>query len=280
MNTVIAHGAAIPVLGFGTYELTGDVCRNMVETALTLGYRHLDTATIYRNEEAVGAGIANSSVPRHEIFVTTKVWVDSFARAALEASISESLRKLKTDFVDLLLLHWPNPEVPLKETVGALNDVCRRGMTRFIGLSNFPAKLVEKAVELSELPLVTNQVEYHPFLDQTPVFESLRRHGMSLTAYSPLAHGHVAKDATLAEIGATHGKSAIQVCLRWLVQQEGVITIPRSSKEKHAAANLDIFDFTLTPVEMARVTAMTKRNERFCSPEELAPEWDKDETTT
>jgi 2,5-diketo-D-gluconate reductase B len=274
LKTVNAHGAAIPALGFGTYELTGDLCSQMVEQALALGYRHLDTATIYKNEESVGEAVANSSVPREAIFLTTKVWPDCYAPENLERSVAGSLEKLQTDYVDLLLLHWPSPDTPLADTIGALNEVCRRGMTRHIGLSNFPTTLLEQAVRLSDLPLVNNQVEYHPFLDQTRVVKASLRHGISLTAYSPLAHGHVLKDALLNQIGETHGKSAIQVCLRWLVQQEGIIAIPRSSNEQHAASNLDIFDFNLSAEEMARIAALTKRNQRFCSPPELAPAWD------
>lgn len=274
MHTVSAQGALIPALGFGTYELTGELCCQMVEIALGLGYRHLDTATIYKNEQEVGAGIAAAGIPRDQIFLTTKVWTDCFSPAALAESVRNSLRRLQTEYVDLLLLHWPVTEVSLAETIPALNQACREGHTRFIGVSNFTAMQVAEAVAISELPLVTNQVEYHPFLDQTPIFGALKPHGMSLTAYSPLAHGDVAKDPTLQEIGAAHGKSAIQTGLRWLVQQDGVITIPRSSNAKHAAANLDIFDFELAPDEMDRITAMTRRNQRHCSPPELAPAWD------
>jgi diketogulonate reductase-like aldo/keto reductase len=274
MKTVIANGAEIPALGFGTYELTGSDCTRMVRTALDLGYRHLDTATIYANEDSVGEAIEGAGLPRETIFLTTKVWPDCFRREAFKRSVSESLRRLRADYVDLLLLHWPNPEVPLAETIEALNQVCETGLARHIGLSNFPTAQLEEAVRLSDRPLVMNQVEYHPFLDQTKVLRTCRHHGLALTAYSPLAHGLVLEHDLLKQIGETHGKNAIQVGLRWLVQQDGVLTIPRSSKKEHAASNLAIFDFELSPGEMSEITALTQQNQRLCSPPELAPAWD------
>jgi diketogulonate reductase-like aldo/keto reductase len=274
MKTVIANGAEIPALGFGTYELTGSDCTRMVRTALDLGYRHLDTASIYANEDCVGEAIADSGLPRETIFLTTKVWPDCFRSDAFSRAVSDSLQRLRTDYVDLLLLHWPNPEVPLAETMEALNQVCEAGLTRHIGLSNFPTAQLEEAVRLSGCPLVMNQVEYHPFLDQSKVLQAGQRHGMALTAYSPLAQGHVLKHPLLKQIGETHGKNAIQIGLRWLIQQDGVLTIPRSSNKDHATSNLAIFDFVLTSGEMSEITALTQLNQRLCSPPELAPVWD------
>lgn len=274
MKTVTANGARIPALGFGTYELTGAACTRMVEAAFALGYRHVDTASIYANEDAVGIAMAGSGVPRETVFLTTKVWPDSFRHGDFERSVSASLKRLRTDHVDLLLLHWPNAKVPLVETVAELNRVCQQGMAKHIGLSNFPTTLMEEAVRLSDRPLAMNQVEYHPFLDQTRVLEACRKQGMALTAYSPLAHGHVLQHPLLRKIGGAHGKNAIQIGLRWLIQQDGVVTIPRSSSEQHAASNLAIFDFELSSEEMAQISALTRANNRFCSPPELAPEWD------
>lgn len=246
----------------------------MVETALSLGYRHLDTASIYANEDSVGEAVTNSGVPRETIFLTTKVWPDCFRHGTFERSVSDSLRRLRTDYVDLLLLHWPNPEVPLAETIDALNSACEAGRTRHIGLSNFPTTQLEEAVRLSNRPLVMNQVEYHPFLDQSKVLHACRRHGLALTAYSPLAHGHVLANPMLRQIGEAHGRSPIQIGLRWLIQQEAVLAIPRSSSERHAASNLMIFDFELSAGEMSQISTLARTDGRFCSPPELAPQWD------
>lgn len=274
MRTVAANGASIPALGFGTYGLNGQACVGMVSAALGMGYRHVDTAPIYENEESIGGGLRNSGVPRESIFLTTKVWPDRFRKSDFERSVSESLKRLKTDYVDLLLLHWPSPSVPLTETIAALNDACGRGMAKHIGLSNFTTSQVKEAVQLSGRPLVMNQVEYHPFLNQDKVLRTCRQHGLAVTAYSPLAHGEVQSHPLLKQIGESHGKSAIQIGLRWLAQQESVLTIPRSSNEKHAALNLNIFDFELNDEEMLQISALTSINKRFCSPQELAPKWD------
>jgi diketogulonate reductase-like aldo/keto reductase len=274
MRTVTANGAEIPALGFGTYELTGTTCTRMVEVALSLGYRHLDTAPIYANENAIGEALSASGVARDTVFLTTKVWPDCFRAEAFKRSVAESLKRLRTDYVDLLLLHWPNPEVPLSETIEALNRACDQGLTRHIGVSNFPTRQLEEAIDLSGQPLVMNQVEYHPFLDQTRVLETCRRHRLAVTAYCPLAHGHVARHPLLQQIGEAHAKTSVQVGLRWLIQQEGVLAIPRSSREPHAAANLAIFDFELSDAEMSKISALTQANNRLCNPPELAPTWD------
>jgi 2,5-diketo-D-gluconate reductase B len=274
MQIVEANEARIPSLGFGTYLLEGQSVVDMVSHALNVGYRHVDTAQVYGNESEVGRGIEASSVDREEVFLTTKVWVDYFAAGDLPASVDESLSKLRTDYVDLLLLHWPHPEVPLSETLGALNEVRAAGKTKHIGVSNFTTKLISEAVELSEAPLVTNQVEYHPFLDQTPVLETLRANGMSLTAYSPLARGKVLEADTITEIARDHGKTNSQVALRWLVQQDGVIAIPKASRAERVEENFDIFDFELSDEEMHRISGLATPEGRLISPSNLAPEWD------
>jgi 2,5-diketo-D-gluconate reductase B len=211
MQFVEANGAKIPAIGLGTSELRGRTCARLVEQALKLGYRHIDTAQVYENEREVGEGLRASRVRRDDIFVTTKVWTTHFAPHDLERSTKESLTKLRLTEVDLLLLHWPNPQVPLAETLGALAHVRKLGMSRHIGVSNFTVALLDEAVAACPEPLVCDQVEYHPYLDQTKVKDACARHGMALVAYSPVAKGRVKSDATLARIGRDHGKTAAQV---------------------------------------------------------------------
>jgi len=274
MHHVDADGARIPAIGFGTWDLPHDRVQPLVEHALGVGYRHLDTAQMYGNEAAVGAGLRASGLARDAVFLTTKIWPDDFARDALLEAADARLRLLGVDRVDLLLLHWPSQTVPLGETIEALNAVRAAGQTRHIGVSNFTTRLIDEAVRLSEAPLVTDQVEYHPYLEQSKLLAKLRQHAMSLTAYCPLARGRVAGDPTLGRIGAAHGKSASQVALRWLVQQEGVIAIPRSSDEARIAANLQVFDFALSADEMARIFAMGSPRGRLVDIAG-APEWDE-----
>lgn len=246
----------------------------MVHEALSTGYRHIDTAQSYGNESAVGAGIADSQVPRNDVFLTTKVWIDRFEPEALIRSAEQSLSRLGLDYVDLLLLHWPNPEVDLVDTIGALNRVREKGMTRHIGVSNFTVDLIERAFAASDAPLVTNQVEYHPMLNQDKVLGAVRSHGMSLTAYSPLAQGQVFGNDTLEDIALRHGTSAGQVALRWLVQQDDVICIPRSSNPAHVRQNIDVFDFELSDAEMGQIFKLSNRRNRQVDPSGLAPDWD------
>src|ERR1700694_5026739 len=240
MPFVEANGARIPAIGLGTRELRGRTCARIVEQALKLGYRHIDTAQIYENEREVGEGIRASGVRRDELFVTTKVWTTHFAPNDLERSTKDSLAKLRLTEVDLLLLHWPNPQVPLQETLGALARVKQLGMVRHIGVSNFTVALIDEAVAACPEPLVCDQVEYHPYLDQTKLREACARHGMAVVAYSPVARGRIKGDATLARIGQAHGKTAAQVCLRWLVQQN-VSAIPRTSRIERVSGNIEIF---------------------------------------
>ncbi len=276
MHNVEAHGARIPALGFGTWELRDGLAVRLVEAALEIGYRHIDTAQVYENEREVGTAIRTSGIDRAEIFLTTKVWPDRFRQGDLQRSVEESLDRLGLEAVDLLLLHWPNPAVPLAETMDALNDARARGMTRHIGVSNFPSRLMEEAIRLSAAPLVTNQVEYHPFLSQNRVLAACRAAGMALTAYCPLARGRVFGDPVIERIAARHRKSPAQVALRWLVQQEGVVAIPRSSKPEHARANFEIWDFALDEQEMRAISALGSPAGRIVDIAGLAPEWDPD----
>jgi diketogulonate reductase-like aldo/keto reductase len=275
MHNVRASDIDIPALGFGTWQIRGQICIDMVAAALGLGYRHIDTAAIYENEVEVGRGLRAAIVDRGKVFVTTKVWLEELAPDRLEKAAEDSLKRLKLDYVDLLLIHWPNPNVPLADSIEALNHVRERGLTRAIGVANFPSALFEQAQTLSSAPLVTNQVEYHPYLRQTSVLAAARRHGSTVTAYSPLARGKIAGDPVLGAIAADHGVDIGQVALRWLVQQPGVIAIPKTATPARARSNLDIFEFVLTEDEMTRITALARPDGRLISPD-FAPEWDRD----
>ena len=274
---VEANGATIPAIGLGTMTLKGDVCVGAVETALRLGYRHVDTAERYGNETEVGEGLArglrSAGLQRGHVFVTTKVYHDRLAAADFQRSFDESLQKLKLPWVDLLLIHWPNPKVPLAETLGVLCRAKRDGRTKHVGVANFPTALLQEAVKLASEPLVTNQIEVHPFLDQQKVLAACRRHGLAVTAYCPLARGKVPGDATLEGIGKAHGRSPSQVALRFLVQQ-GIIPIPRTANPDHLAANLAVFDFSLSDAEMAAIGRLKQPGGRVVDPPH-APKWDE-----
>ncbi|AOF90618.1 aldo/keto reductase [Sinorhizobium sp. RAC02] len=275
MKTVNANGAHIPQLGFGTFRMPEVDVLAILPKALAQGFTHVDTAQIYENEAAVGAAIQASGVARDKIFLTTKVWVANYAKNAFAASVEESLRKLKTDHVDLLLLHWPDDAVPLEVQIAELNAVRERGLARHIGVSNFNTDLMAEAVRLSAAPLATNQVEYHPYLDQMKVLEAAETYGMALTAYYAMADGKVPKDPVLTEIGAAHGKSAAQVALRWLIQQPDVVALTKTATEARLAENLALFDFVLTPDEMMRIHKLARPDGRIVSPDGLAPAWDQ-----
>src|SRR3981189_1571362 len=272
MLFVEANGAKIPAIGLGTWELRGRTCARLVEQALRLGYRHIDTAQVYENEREVGEGLRASGTKRDEVFVTTKIWTTHFAPNDLERSTKESLAKLRLSEVDLLLLHWPNPHVPLAETLGALAHVRKLGMARHIGVWNFTVALIDYAVAACSEPLVCDQVEYHPYLDQTKVRDACIRHGMAVIAYSPIAKGRIRNDRALARIGDRYRKSAAQVCLRWLVQQN-VAAIPRTSKLERLSENIDIFDFELSDDDMGEISAMGSASGRRTD-YGFAPKWD------
>ncbi|MDR3422986.1 MAG: aldo/keto reductase [Xanthobacteraceae bacterium] len=252
---VEAKGARIPLLGLGTWDLRGRVCARVVEQALRLGYRHIDTAEMYDNEREVGEGFRASGVKRSDVFITTKIWPARFAPRELERAARDCLARLGLSEVDLLLLHWPNPQVPLAETLGALANVKREGLACNIGVSNFTVALIEQALQISKEPIVCNQIECHPFLDQSKVIAACRRHGMAVVAYSPIARGNARNDKVLARIGAAHGKTAAQACLRFLVQQN-IVVIPRTSKVERLKENAAIFDFALSKNEMAEISAL------------------------
>jgi 2,5-diketo-D-gluconate reductase B len=269
---VEANGARIPAIGLGTWDLRERTCVRMVEQALRLGYRHIDTAEMYGNEREVGEGLRVSGVPRAQVFVTTKVWPDHLAPRELERATKESLAKLRLSEVDLLLIHWPNPRIPLADTIGALCRMKREGFARHIGVSNFTVDLLAEAMKLATEPLVTDQIEWHPFIDQAKVVEACRNYGLAVTAYSPMARGRVLSDETLRRIGVRHGKTAGQVGLRYLVQR-GAVVIPRSSRPEGLAQNFAIFDFELTPAEMADIAELAHPRGRIVD-WSGAPDWD------
>ncbi|MCO5730938.1 aldo/keto reductase [Rhizobium sp. SSA_523] len=275
MHKVNANGAQIPALGFGTFRMPGADVMRVLPKALELGFRHVDTAQIYGNEAEVGAAIAQSGIPRDEIFLTTKVWVDKFAHKDFIASVDESLKKLKTDHVDLLLLHWPQSDVPLAERMGSLNEVKRAGKVRNIGISNFNIDMMKEAAAASEAPIATNQVEYHPYLDQSKLLAAARSEGISLTAYYLMADGRVPKDPVLQEIGSRHGKTAAQVVLRWAVQQDGVIALSKTATESRLKENYDVFDFELSDADMQAIHGLARADGRIVNPAHLRPpHWD------
>ncbi|MCC2102359.1 MAG: aldo/keto reductase, partial [Hyphomicrobiales bacterium] len=222
-----ANGARIPALGFGTWQLREEACVSAVETALSCGYRHIDTARMYGNEKAVGHGLRGSGLKRDDVFVTTKVWHDDISSGALERSAEASLRDLGLDAVDLLLIHWPNAAIPLKDSIAALCNARRRGLARNIGVSNFSVALLNEAAALSSEPLVANQCEYHPRLDQSAVIAACRRHRLAFVSYSPLGKGDMLAEPVITDIARRVARKPSQVVLRWHVQQ-GVATIPRS----------------------------------------------------
>ena len=274
MHHVNAHGAHIPAIGFGTWTLRGGDCERLVAHALTSGYRHVDTAAMYENEAEVGAGIRASGIARDQVWLTTKVWASDIGVGDLQRSVAASLKRLKLDQVDLALIHWPSKTIPLADSIGALNEVAERGQARFIGVSNFPTVLLDQAVALSRVPLVCNQVEYHPYLNQDPVLAACRRHGMAMVSYCPLARGaDLFSQPAVAGAAKRLGRTPAQVVLRWHVQQEGVVAIPRSSNPARIAENLGVFDFTLTPEEMAAIDALRVRGYRICD-FDFSPEWD------
>ena len=251
-----AGGAAIPALGYGTARMTGAKCQRAVETALDVGYRHVDTAQMYDNEAAVGDAIAASDVDREDVFVTTKINTGNLAYEDALTSTRASLDRLEVSTIDLLLIHAPRSHTPLEETLDAMNELQAEGIVEHIGVSNFSVEQLEAARERSETPIVTNQVKYHPYCGQGDLLEYCLDHGVCLTAYSPLAEGAVVGDDRLETIGDAYGKSAAQVALRWLCQQRAVAPIPKASSPGHIQANADVFDFELTAEEMNRVFEM------------------------
>ena len=271
MQVVEAKGFNIPIVGLGTWALPRRDCARLVEQAIRIGYRHIDTAQMYDNERAVGEGVRASGL-RSEVMVTTKIQPTLLAPHDLERSVKESLAQLRFDVIDLLLIHWPNPRVPLSETLGAMAKMKREGYTRAIGVSNFTVALLDEANKVSSEPLVCNQVECHPYLDQNKVIAACRRLGMAVVAYSPIAQGRAHGDELLARIGQAHDKTAAQVCLRWLTQQ-GIAVIPRTGRIQRLEENIGIFDFGLSDAEMKEIAGLARRGGRIVD-WTYSPKWD------
>lgn len=266
------QGVSIPRLGLGTFRMASNVCQPAVESALALGYRHIDTAAMYANEDAVGAAIAASGLPREEVFVTTKIWHDQLAPRAVPQALEQSLTKLKLDYVDLYLVHWPAPGMDMVATMEAMMALRESGRVRAIGVCNFNLPMLKTAIDTIGAPLACVQVEYHPFLDQSALLGYLRGKGIPLTAYAPLAQGRVAEDATLQAIGRKHGASASQVAIAWLLEQPDVIAIPKAQRRESQQANLDALRLRLDDADRAAIATLPKTL-RYVQPA-FAPDWD------
>lgn len=263
--TYSSHGAAIPALGFGTSPMTGSLDPAEIVAALKAGYRHIDTARKYGTERAVGEAMRASGVARKDIFLTTKVSHEYLRAGDFARSVDDSLKALGVDYVDLLMVHWPNPEIALAETMPALAKAKRSGLARHIGVANFNIALLDQAIKLCPEPLVALQAEYHPYLDQSKLVAAARARGLVYVAYCPLGRGRLFEDKALAEIAEQRGRSIAQVALRWLMQQN-VAAIPRSSNPQRIADNFKVFDFTLSDGEMARITALRRPDGRIADP--------------
>lgn len=271
--TLAAHGARIPAIGFGTSG-QGYIRAEHVAAALKAGYRHIDTARKYGTEPAVGEGMRASGVPRSDIFVCTKVSHENLHADDFAHSVDQSLAALGIDYVDLLLVHWPEKNTPLAETMAALTKAKQQGLTRHVGVANFNIAMLDAAIALCPEPLVTLQVECHPYLDQSKMIAACRERGLVMTAYCPLARGRLTDDTVLAEIGRRFGKTPAQVALRWLMQQDIIAAIPRSSHPARIAENIDVFDFELGDDDMRRIGALRRPDGRTANPVGRAPVWD------
>lgn len=274
MPQTLIGPAQIPSLGFGTFRMEGETARKMTAAALDAGFRHIDTAQVYDNEAEVGAGLRDASVPRSSVFLTTKILPESFRKADFIAAAETSLKRLGTDYVDLLLCHWPSREVPIAETMEAMNRLIADGKVRHGGVSNFTIAQVDEARAALETPLAANQVELHPFIDQSKLRAHLDKLGVPIEAYCPLAQGRVAQDALLQEIGAAHGVSAAQVALAWLLSKPLTVALPKTASPERLEGNLAAADLELSAEEVARIDALARPEGRMVSPPALAPDWD------
>jgi 2,5-diketo-D-gluconate reductase B len=272
MEHLQTQGISLPRLGLGTFRMQGDVCRAAVESALALGYRHIDTAEMYGNEDAIGAAIANSRVARKDLHVTTKVWNENLAPDAMRRAFDTSLKKLRLDQVDLYLVHWPAPKMNLTSMFETLMKLKQEGRTRAIGVANFNVALLKTVLEEIKAPIACNQVEYHVMLDQTPLRKYMAAKSLPLVAYCPLAQGRAASDETLAAIGRKHGATAAQVALKWLLDQDDVVAIPKATRGESQKSNLDALNVGLDDEDLKAIAGLPK-NQRFVNPG-FSPVWD------
>ena len=274
--TIEANGAHMPALGLGTSRLRGADCVKAVETAFSVGFRHIDTAAMYGNEVEVGEGFRASGVARADAFITTKVLPADIGAGNLQRSAAESLKRLRLDAVDLLLIHWPNSAIPLAQSIQALCDARAKGLTRHIGVANFTRAMLADAVRLAAehgAKIACNQCEFHPRFDQSPLIDACRAHGVAFVSYYPLAQGRYIDDPTLVRIAGAHGRTVAQVMLRWHMQHKGVAAIPKSSSRAHLQENISIFDFMLGDDDMRAISALSQPGSRMVSPG-FAPNWD------
>ena len=270
-DTLTVQGVEIPKLGFGTWQISGPECETAVRDALEIGYRHIDTARMYGNEAEVGQGLHDSGLNRDEVFLTTKLWHTELDPVSVHDALEQSLRDLKTEYVDLLLIHWPSSrDVPLSETLGAMTETREAGRAKHIGVANFDTSLLREALE--HAPLICDQVEYHPYLGQPAVLELARERELMVTAYSPLAQGAVLRDQLIGEMAEKHRKSPGQIVLRWLLDQPNVAAIPKASSHEHRASNFDVFSFELSDEERAKIAGL-ERDGRMIDPS-FGPDWD------
>lgn len=265
MDTIEMQGVTIPRLGLGTFRMPGVSAQPAVESALSLGYRHIDTAAMYENEVAVGTAIAGSGIHRRELFVTTKVWHDQLAPGALQRAFATSLEKLKMDYVDLFLVHWPSADMDIAATLTAMGRLRGHGFARAIGVCNFNMPMIRHVVEDIQVPIAVHQIEYHPYLSQAPMLQYLRAKGIALTAYAPLAQGRAASDPTLQSIGRKHNVSASQVAIAWLLGQDGVIAIPKAGRTETQKANLAAASIRLDDEDLSLIASLPK-DQRFVNP--------------
>jgi 2,5-diketo-D-gluconate reductase B len=272
MESLQTQGISLPRLGLGTFRLQGDACRAAVESALGLGYRHIDTAEMYGNEDAIGPAIAASGVARKDLHITTKVWNENLAPDAIRKAFDSSLKKLKLDHVDLYLVHWPSPDMKLPAVLETLMKLKQEGRTRAIGVANFNIALLKQAVEEIKAPVACNQIEYHVLLDQTPIRKYMAAKSIPLVAYCPLAQGRAASNETLIAIGKKHNASAAQVALKWLLDQDGVAAIPKASRAESQQANLGALKLQLDDDDRKAIAALPK-DQRFVKPG-FSPVWD------
>ncbi len=272
MDYWIRERLKVPKLGFGTFQLQGQRAVSAIRQALEIGFRHIDTAQIYFNEEAVGAGIKESLIPREDIFLTTKIWRDSLTSTGVRSSFQASLKRLKTDYADLLLIHWPNPHVPLEETLEAFMELREKSQIRYIGVSNFTCALVKKAKKICP-DLLANQVEYHPLISQKKLLSLLDKENMLLTAYSSLMRGKVFKIQQITHLAEKYKKTPSQIVLNWLIGQKNVTALFMSGNKRHIQENFNIFDFDLESQDKERLFNLNKNSRRIIDPP-YAPQWD------
>ncbi|HIB20110.1 MAG TPA: aldo/keto reductase [Rhodospirillales bacterium] len=274
--TLSAHGAQIPAVGYGTMLFPApERAVELIVCSLECGYRHIDTARKYGSEEWVGEGIRASGLPRKDIWVTTKVTEENAKADDFTRSVDTSLKTLGLDYVDLLLIHWPQPKVPLEETLGALAKARREGLAKNIGVSNFTVPLLDEAVGKCPEPLLTNQIEYHAYIRQDKIIAACGRHGLLVTCHVPLARGAVLKDPVILNVAKSHGKTAAQVALKWLVQQPDMVVVPRALEYSEIKENINIFDFELSENEINQISRLRDRNRRIVDPMVRRPVWDE-----